>query len=119
MGRIAKGYTEEQFTTMAEFFSKQTLQVSAQEADEAKAKAGAKLHEEYCEKCHEEGGKKDEDGSSILAGQWMPYLQFSFEDFENGNRESPKKMKKKVDDMLKEHGKESVEQVIHFYASQK
>lgn len=119
MGRIAKGYSEAEFNAMADFFSKQTLNVSAQETDAAKAKAGAKLHEEYCEKCHEDGGKKDEDGSSILAGQWMPYLHFSFEDFASGDREAPKKMKKKVEDMLGEHGKESVEQVIHFYASQK
>lgn len=119
MGRIAKGYTEDQINAMADFFAKQTLQVSAQEADAALAKAGAKLHEEYCEKCHEDGGKKDEDGSSILAGQWMPYLHFAFEDFESGSREAPKKMKTKVEAMLKEHGKEAVEQVINFYGSQK
>lgn len=119
MGRIAKGYTKAEIEAMADFFSKQTLKASAQEFDADKAADGAKLHEEYCEKCHEDGGKKDEDGSSLLASQWMPYLQFSFEDFESGNREAPKKMKTKVNDMVKEHGPESIEKVIHFYGSQK
>jgi len=119
MGRLAKGYTEQQITAMAEFFSKMPIHLPAQETDPAKVKAGAKLHDEYCEKCHEDGGKEDEDGSGILAGQWMPYLHFAFEDYESGARKPQKKMKKKVDDMLKEHGKESIEQIIHFYASQK
>lgn len=119
MGRIAKGYTEEQVVAMADYFSQQPFERFAQEADADKAKAGGKLHKEYCEKCHEDGGMKDEDGSSILAGQWMPYLHFAFEDFKSGTREAPKKMQKKVEDMMKEHGDGALEQLIHFYGSQK
>lgn len=119
MGRLAKGYSKEEIAAMADFFTKQPIHLPAQETDAAKVQAGAKLHEEYCEKCHEDNGKEDEDGSGILAGQWMPYLQFSFEDYASGARKATKKMKKKVDDMLKEHGEGSVEQIIHFYGSQK
>ena len=119
MGRIARGYTDKQIEAMADFFTKQKLQLRPQETDAAKVKVGAKLHDEYCEKCHEDGGRKDEDGSSILAGQWMPYLKYSFDDYDLGSREMSKKMKKKVESMVKEHGKESIDQIVHFYASQK
>jgi len=119
MNRIAKGYTAEQIEAMAEYFSKQTLVRTPQQTDAALAKVGAKLHKDYCEKCHEDNGSKDEDGSSILAGQWMPYLQYSFADFKSGARETPKKMKTKLEEMLKKHGDASVDQLAHFYASQK
>jgi len=119
MGRLAKGYTKEQVEAMADFFNKQPIHLPAQETDAAKAEAGAKLHEDYCEKCHEDGGKKDEDGSGILAGQWMPYLHISFEDYASGARKAGKKMQKKLDEMLKEHGEDAVEQLVNFYGSQK
>jgi len=119
MNRIAKGYSAVQIEAMADYFSKQTIVRTPQQTDAALAKAGAKLHKDYCEKCHEDNGSKDEDGSSILAGQWMPYLQYSFADFKSGARETPKKMKTKLEEMLKKHGDASVDQLTHFYASQK
>ncbi len=118
MGRIAKGYTDEEFAAMGEFFAQQKLVTHKQEFDAAKSKAGAKLHDKYCEKCHEDGGRKDDDGSGILAGQWMPYLTYSFEDFTSGNREMPKKMKSKLDDLVKKEGAAGLDNVVHFYASQ-
>jgi len=119
MGRIAKGYTDEEFEAMGEFFSKQKYVAAEQTVDADKAKTGAKLHKKYCEKCHEEGGKIDDEGTSILAGQWMPYLTFSMEDFTSGAREMPKKMKRKLDKMVKKEGQAGIENIIHFYGSQK
>ena len=118
MGRIAKGYSEEEFKAMAEFFAKQEYVAAEQDADAAMAKKGAKLHEKYCEKCHEDGGKTAEDGG-ILAGQWLPYLTYSMEDYMSGAREMPKKMKKKVESMHKKAGDEGIKQLLNFYASQK
>ena len=118
MGRIAKGYTEEDLKQMASYFRKQPFVRYPQAVDASKAKQGQKLHEEYCEKCHEDNGFTDEDGSSILAGQWLPYLQFSLADFQAGKREMSKKMKKRLEKMLKAHGEESLENVANFYSSQ-
>lgn len=119
MGRIAEGYAEADFEAMGDFFAKQTLTVAAQEADMQKAAAGKKLHKKYCEKCHVEEGTKDEDGAGIVAGQWMPYLHYSMEDFQSGAREMPKKMKKRMEKMVKKEGDTSVENVIHYYGSRK
>ncbi|MEJ2592096.1 MAG: cytochrome c [Candidatus Thiodiazotropha sp.] len=118
MNRIAKGYTDEQIDAMAEFFAKQKAQLANQEFDPGKAKQGAELHETYCEKCHEDGGREASDGGT-LAGQWKPYLEYSMADFRSGHREMTKKMRRKLEKMEKEHGAESIDAVINFYSSQK
>ena len=118
MSRIAKGYTEDEIKAMADYFSGQTfVAAKGQFVDAAKAKQGAKLHKKYCEKCHEDGGKMD-DESGILAGQWSSYLHYSFADFVSGKREMPKKMAKKVEKLHVKHGDEAFEQLVNFYASQ-
>ncbi len=118
MGRLAKGYTDEDIAEMANYFVTQKFVRVAQKTDPAKVKAGKKLHKDNCEKCHEEGGFKDEDGSSILAGQWLPYLQFQMADFNAKKREMPEKMAKRLNAMIKDNGDKSLEEVAHFYASQ-
>ncbi|MDY6992837.1 MAG: c-type cytochrome [Pseudomonadota bacterium] len=118
MERLAKGYSKQDFEVMAKYFAQQEFVRYEQQTDAAKAKKGAELHDEYCEKCHEENGFVDEDGSAVLAGQWLPYLQFSLEDYHQGEREMTKKMRKRMKKMVEEHGEESLDQVAHFYASQ-
>ena len=115
MGRIARGYTDEEIKAMAGFFSTQKIVRHSQEVDAKRVKKGKKLHKKYCEKCHEDQGYDNEVG--VLAGQWMPYLQFSMADYQNGKREMTKKMKKKVKKMVKAKGEGSIEDVIHFYGS--
>jgi len=119
MGRLAKGYTDEDIAEMANVFVAQKFVRQTQTVDAAKVKAGKKLHKDNCEKCHEENGFKDEDGSSILAGQWLPYLQFQLADFQAKKREMPKKMAKKLESMVKDNGDKSLDEIAHFYASQK
>ncbi len=116
MNRIAKGYSDEQIKGMAWFFAKQTLRNQPQEHDPQLATLGAKLHKEYCEKCHENGGGPGDSGT--LAGQWMPYLDHSMEDFIAGKRAYPRKMQRKVDAALKEHGSTATSALIHYYGSQ-
>lgn len=118
MTRIAKGYTEEEIKLMAGFFSKQKFIRQSQRFDDKKARTGKKLHKKYCEKCHEEGGRSAEDDAGILAGQWIPYLRFTMEDFNNGSRSMEKKMKKKMKALNKSHGTKGVDALIHYYASQ-
>jgi sulfide dehydrogenase cytochrome subunit len=118
MDRLAKGYTEEEIKRMADYFNKQKLMPMEQTVDKKLASSGKKLHEKYCEKCHEEGGRVA-DGSAILAGQWMPYLTYSFDDFLSGHREMPKKMQSKMQDVKEKVGNDGFKQLTHFYASQR
>ena len=119
MGRIAKGYTDEEIKLMAGYFAKQKMVRMDQTFDAKQAKAGAKLHKKYCEKCHEDGGRSSEDDAGILAGQGMEYLHFTMDDFTSGKREMTKKMKKKVQKMEKDKGAKAMTQLIHYYGSQK
>jgi len=119
MGRIVKGYTEEEVEMMAKFYAKQKFIPAAQSANMAMAKKGQALHEEFCEKCHSDGGKSVDDDSGLLAGQWIPYLEYSIQDYTNGDRSISKKMKKKLDAVIAKEGHAGVEALIQYYGSQK
>lgn len=117
MGRIAKGYSSEEFEQMAEYFSaKKFVAAKGQESDADLAEKGAKLHDKYCEKCHADGGTSAEDDSGILGGQWKMYNTFALEDFTSGNRKAPKKMAKKLKKLMEKEGDEGVKALIEFYA---
>jgi cytochrome subunit of sulfide dehydrogenase len=139
MGRIAKGYSDDELKLMAEYFNGKPYKSADQSFDAALAAKGAKLHDKYCEKCHGDGGKilvagakgkekdadaEEEEGEGdeeyqILAGQWTPYLQYAMEDFREGRSEMPKKMKSKVKDLIAKHGDKGLEAIFAFYASEK
>lgn len=120
MGRIAKGYSDEEIAAMAGFFAGRPYVPARQEFDAKLADKGAKLHDKFCEKCHSEGGKVIEDEEYyILAGQWTPYLQNAMADFRDDRREMPKKMRSKLDDLLAKEGDDGLTALFAFYASQK
>jgi sulfide dehydrogenase cytochrome subunit len=114
MGRIAKGYTEEEIKLMAGFFAKMPMAVTSQKTDAKQVAAGEKLYDGNCAKCHDENGALADDDAGILASQWLPYLRYSMEDFKAGSREMPKKMKKKVDKL----SDAELEALLQFFASQ-
>lgn len=118
MGRIAKGYSEEEIMLLAGYFSKQSFAPAMQDSDAALAKKGAKLHDKYCEKCHAEGGTSAEDDAGILAGQWTPYLNWTLADYHSGDRQATKKMAKQMKKMKKKAGDEGTAQLLNFYAGQ-
>ncbi len=119
MGRIAQGYTEEEIAAMAKHFSAMKFTPATQTADAGMADTGAKLHDKYCEKCHAEGGTSAEDDSGILKGQWSPYVHWTLADFMDGKRQAPKKMKKKLDKLVKKEGDAGVKALLEFYKSGK
>jgi len=114
MGRIAKGYSDEEFKLMATVFAKQPIPVTSQTTDAGKVAAGEKLYGPNCEKCHDEKGGLADDDAGILYSQWLPYMQYSMQDFMAGSREMPKKMKKKVDAL----SDAEIEALLQFFASQ-
>jgi sulfide dehydrogenase cytochrome subunit len=119
MGRIARGYTEEEYELMGEYLHSQQFQPAEQEFDQALVDKGAGLHDKYCEKCHIEGGKPvpDEEDYYILAGQWTPYVENAMSDFREDRRILPKKMGRKLDRMLEAEGEESLAALYAFYAA--
>ncbi len=117
MGRLAKGYTTEEFTQMGEYFAKQKyVAATGQKVDAAKAEEGAKLHEKYCEKCHSENGTLADDDAGFLQGQWKSYLAAQLMDFQNKDRKAPKKMAKKLKKLHKKHGPAGIEALLEYYS---
>jgi sulfide dehydrogenase cytochrome subunit len=119
MGRIAKGYTEEETAAMAKFFAGKKFVAAKQDSDAKQAESGAKLHDKFCEKCHAEGGTSAEDDSGILAGQWTPYVAWTLQDFISGDRQGPKKMMKKLKKMHDKYGDKGTQALLNFYAAGK
>ena len=117
MGRIAKGYTLDEIKRMAEVFADGEPSIVRQSFDRSKVAEGEGLHEEYCDKCHADGGLSPEDDVGLLAGQWTPYLEYTLADYLEGRREAPKKMRTKLKDMHEEHGMAGVQSLLHYYAS--
>ncbi|RKZ37236.1 MAG: cytochrome c4 [Gammaproteobacteria bacterium] len=117
MRHIAKGYSDEDFQTMADYFVKQAFIPYQQTVDADKVKKGAKLHQKYCQKCHT-NSVHTIVGSTNLAGQWMLYLQFTLVDIYTGVRDMPIRVLQIVENMVQLEGIESVDNLIHFYASQ-
>lgn len=117
MGRLAKGYTTEEFEQMGKYFAEQKyVEATGQVSDEKKAKKGAKIHDKYCEKCHSEGGTLAEDDSGFLTGQWKAYLSDQMKDYHNKDRKASKKMAKKMKKMLNKEGSAGVEALVEFYS---
>lgn len=120
MDRIAKGFTDEETKQLADYYSKFPFGRASQKTDAQLVARGQDLHNEYCKKCHAENGKKDEDGSNILAGQWLPYLRMSIEDFTLHGRKTEKKMKAAIEKVTQQDPSGlGLEALLHFYASQK
>ncbi|MEJ2322152.1 MAG: c-type cytochrome [Gammaproteobacteria bacterium] len=115
MGRIAKGYSDDEIEAMAEVIASWPLHKTDQQVDADKVAMGSEVYEDACVKCHDEKGSLADDEAGILYSQWLPYLTNSIEDFKAGHREMPKKMKKAVEKL----SDEQIDAVNHFFASQK
>ncbi len=98
---------------LSEYYAGKKFVRAKQSFDAAKAKKGEKIHSVSCKKCHEDGGSSPDDDAGILAGQWMPYLKKTFDDYMSGKRPQPEKMKPKMDDL----SKDDIDVLLHYYAS--
>ena len=117
MGRIAKGYSEDEIKAMAKHFSGLKFAAASQKVNAEQAQEGAKLHDKYCEKCHANGGTSAEDDAGILRGQWAPYVKWSLADYTSGKREPTKKMKAQLEKLMEKEGDKGIEALLQFYAS--
>ena len=118
---IAKGYTDEEIETMADFFNKQTFvnKFTPQPlVDNEKARQGEMLHEQHCSGCHKIGGPQKPLGNKV-AGQWVPYLRHRISEFRSGADTSSPIMASALEYFLKVHKDDGIEDILHYYGSQK
>jgi len=115
MNEIAKKLSEDDINALAEHYAKQTFKSHAgeQKTNPKLVAKGEKLFKRKCKKCHADFGTDPEDDAGILGGQWMKYLDHQFKMFHAGDREMPKKMKKK----FKKLKEADYEAIIHALGS--
>ena len=87
---------------------------AVQEFDASLVDAGKALHDEKCDKCHSEGGSNPDDEASILAGQWIGYMEATFAQYKADERDQPSKMRDKMNELSADDEKA----LIAYYASQ-
>jgi sulfide dehydrogenase cytochrome subunit len=117
MKMFVHNLNQEQTEQLADYFSKQTFKPREQKFDAEKAKQGKELHDKYCEKCHEGAGRITENNYGFLAGQWTPYLKKVIQDYLDKKRNAPPMMITKLNKMKEAYGEESIDLLMHYYAS--
>jgi len=113
MCEIVKDLTGAQIREIADYFAGQPFVRAKQKFDTDLARKGKAVHDQYCEKCHSDGGTHSDDDAGMPAGQWIPYLEQAFDEFHTGKRPMSKKMK----DKMAQLDQNDIKALIQFYAS--
>jgi len=113
MCEIVKDLTGAEIRQIADYFTAQKFVRAKQPFDAELARKGKRVHDQYCEKCHTDGGTHSEDDAGMPAGQWIPYLEQAFDEFSSGKRPITKKMKVKLDQV----DKDDIRALVQYYAS--
>lgn len=114
MCAVAAELDDDAIDAIAAHYAELPFVAAKQDFDADKAAAGKALHDEKCDKCHSDGGGNPDDEASILAGQWMGYLETTFAQYAADERDQPSKMR----DKMQELSDADAEALIHYYASQ-
>lgn len=114
MCALAADLSDDDIEAIADAYAALPFVPAAQDFDAALAEAGKAIHDAQCDKCHSDGGANVEDEASILAGQWMPYLEATFADYASGERDQDRKMKEVMDPL----SADDVKALVNYYASQ-
>lgn len=115
MGRLVKGYSDEEIAALAAYFSKQPWVPAKQKTDAKQVKLGKKVTEK-CAGCHGDTGKSPDAETPNLNGQWSGYLQMEAMKYRDDNTAMPNKQMVKAAKKLSD---EEIKAVAEFYASQK
>ena len=116
MCEVSKKLDAAQVKDLGAYYAAQAWAPAAQQGlDPAKIAAGKSIHAANCEKCHTKGGSVADDDAGIVAGQWLPYLDSTMQDYKSGKRAPPDKMKPKIDKL----SAADLEAVTQYYASEK
>lgn len=115
MGRLIKGYSDEQIAALAKYFSAKPWVPAAQTTDPKLVALGKKVTAR-CAGCHGETGKSEDSETPSLNGQWSQYLQLEALKYRDDTVTMPSRQMRNAAKKLTD---EEVKAVSEFYASQK
>lgn len=113
MCAVVADMSEDDIDAIAAAYAEMPWVKAKQDFDADLAAKGEALHNEHCDRCHSDAGTNPEDEASMLGGQQMGYLQNMFEQYADGSREQPGKMKEKMDALSADDAKA----LVHYYGS--
>ncbi|MFO8152049.1 c-type cytochrome [Thioalkalivibrio sp.] len=111
---LVADWSEDTIVEVAAHYADQPFQPADQSWDEARAQAGAAIHDESCARCHADSGGDPADDAGILAGQWQPYLVRTMKDYREGARWQPGTMEREMQAL----SDADIEALAAYYASQ-
>ncbi|MEW6678515.1 MAG: c-type cytochrome [Pseudomonadota bacterium] len=114
MGRLIKGYTDQEIAALADYFSKQPWKPAPQTLD-AKLVAHGKDAAERCSSCHGDTGVPEDDETPRLTGQWAKYMELELMKYRDEAVTMPHK---KMRTNAKKLAPEDVAAATAHYASQ-
>jgi sulfide dehydrogenase cytochrome subunit len=99
MDRIAKGYKLYQLRKIAGYFAARSWGDAGVGAEASVRAAGAELHREHCEECHEKDGRYRDKDVPRVAGQNAGYLYLELVAYARGDplMPQPSKMRERVE----------------------
>jgi sulfide dehydrogenase cytochrome subunit len=115
MGRLIKGYSEEEISALAAYYSKKPWVPAKQKTDAKLVKLGKDVTKK-CAGCHGDTGASEDKETPNLNGQWAGYLELEALKYRDDAVAMPDK---KMRDAAKKLSAEEVKAVAEFYASQK
>ena len=115
MGRLIKGYSDEQIGALAAYFSKKPWTPVGQTFDAKLIKHGKELAGTRCTACHGDTGYADDGETPNLNGQWALYQELELLKYRDGSVALPHK---KMRNAAKKLSDEEVKAADTFFASQ-
>ena len=113
MCKISGGLAAEDIAALSAHYSGLPFVAAKQEFDASLAATGAQLHEQACQRCHDQGGSVAGIGPR-LAGQWTPYLKAALKFVPTGEHQVPAMMENAVE----KFSPADINALMNFYASQ-
>ena len=117
MGRVARGYDDDQIDALAAFFASQVwISPKQDDLDSKLIKRGKRIHRDGCSTCHKDNGRYQDDLVPRLAGQWRDYLEIILEEYWLRERTMPHLLMVIAVSELEE---DDLKALAEFYASQR
>ncbi|MGA7179395.1 MAG: c-type cytochrome [Thiobacillaceae bacterium] len=116
MGRLIKGYSDEELAAVAHYFSQQPWTPGPRKLDAALVEKGKGKAKALCAGCHGvRGSEPMDDETPKINGQMAKYMEMELMKYRDESVKMPNKMMRKVALKLKE---EDVAAVAEYFASQ-
>lgn len=119
MGRLAKGYSDEELDLIAAHYADLPWVNAKQAVDRDLAAKGKELHNKNgCAGCHGQSGLASVPGTPRVAGQYIDYLVQVMEDYKTPTKPIPPTATV-MRSVLANMSDEDLEAFAHFYGSQR